>query len=100
MIKKYETKDPIDPDKQLPSAAAHIDKSLFASIATVPIVATKYLVFPSAQMPASLSSIYTSIKPSSISEVTGVVTRASVDIMTRIPIEKKEQYFNVLLLKF
>ena len=53
--KNDETKDSIEAAKQSPSDAAQIDTYLFASIATVPIVAKKSQVFPCAQETASLS---------------------------------------------
>ena len=59
-------------------------------IAEVPIVSTKYPVFPSAQVNASLSSIYTSRKISPIASVTVVVTISPVDILTRRPIDKEK----------
>ena len=88
LIKKYESKDSIDPSKKSPSAAAKIETSTFEYIAAVPIVSTKAPVFLSAQVPASLSSIYTPGKPSPISAVTVVEKRAPVDIVTRRPTEK------------
>ena len=45
MMKNYETRDPIDTDKQSPSYAAEIETALFAYIAAVPIVTTKDPVF-------------------------------------------------------
>ena len=91
--KNYETKYSINPAKQSPSSAAQIEMSLFASISTVPIVATKDPVFPSAKVPAILWSIFTSSKPSPIAAVTVVSTRAPVDIVKRRPIEKVKSLF-------
>ena len=56
-----ENKDPIEPAKQSPSNAAQIETALFSYIASVHIVGTKDPVFPSAKVPASLSSISTSM---------------------------------------
>ena len=85
-MKNDETKDPINPAKQSPSAEAQIETSIFASIVTVPIVATKAPLFPISQVSASLSYISTSSKPSTISAVNVVATRSPVDIVTRRPI--------------
>ena len=93
MITNQETKDPIDPAKQSPSAAAQTDTALFASIYAVTIVATKAPVFPSAKVPDSLSSISTSRKPSTIASANVVATIAPVEIMTRIPIDMEKSLF-------
>ena len=95
-----ETKDLIEPDKQPCSSAAKIETALFASIAAVPIVATKYIVFQSAQVPDSLSSISTSRKPPHIAEVTVIATRSHTEIMSRWPIEKGKQLFQPVTTTF
>ena len=66
-----------------------MDTALFSSIAAFPIVATKYPVFTSAQVPAGLSLIYIPRKPSPIAAVTIVTAIAPVEILTRAPIEGK-----------
>ena len=85
-----ETKNPIETAKKSPSAAAQMYTALFTSIDAVTIVATKAPVFPIYQVTASLSSIYTSRKPSPIAAETVVATRAPVEILTRRPIDKKK----------
>ena len=67
-----ETKYPINTAKSSPSAAQ---------------------VFPSAKVPASLSSISLPMKQSPISEVTVFTTVSPVMIVTRAPIDKGEKTF-------
>ena len=74
-----------------------METALFLSIAAVPIVATKYPVFPSAKVPASLPSIYISRKPSPISAATLVTTRVPVEIMKISPTEKEKSPFQPIL---
>ena len=50
-----ETEDRIEPAKQSPSAVSQIETDIFSSISEVPIVSKKDPVFPSAQVPVSLS---------------------------------------------
>ena len=83
-----ETEDPIGTSKQSPSVAAQIETAFFLSISVLPIVATNIPVFPGDKVPASLSSIYTSGKQSTISAVNVVSTRTTVEILTRAPTEK------------
>ena len=87
MKKNDETKYSIEPAKPSPSAGAQIEIAIFAYIAEVIIVATKYPVFPNAQVPSSLSSIYTPRKTSPISAVTLFATRSPVEFVTRRPID-------------
>ena len=83
-----ETEDKTEPAKQSPSAEAQMETYIFSPISVVPIIATKSPVFPSSQVPAILSSIYTSRRLSIIFVVTVVATRSPVEIVTRAPIEK------------
>ena len=89
----YETEYPINIAKPLPSSEARIDTYLKSSIVTETIVATMSQVFPSAKVPASLSSIYVPRKPSPIAAVTIVVTIVPVKVVTRSPIEKEKTPF-------
>ena len=77
-----------------------MDTFIFVSIASVPIVETKAPVFPSAQVPVSLSSISTSRKPSNIAAVAVVETIAPVFIVTKSQLRRKNHYFNLSLLHF
>ena len=77
-----------------------MDTFIFVSIASVPIVETKAPVFPSAQVPVSLSSISTSRKPSNIAAVAVVETIAPVFIVTKIPIKKKKSLFQPVTTTF
>ena len=81
-----ETEDPIEPEKQSPRFAAQIEIDLFSSTDAVSIVVTKYTVFPSAKVPAILSSIYTSSKPSCITALPLVSKKAPVKIVIIAPI--------------
>ena len=91
--KNDEIKNSIDPAKQSPSARAQIETALFEYIAAVPIVTTKAPVFPCSQVPSSLSSIYTSMKPSPTDAVNVFSTGAPVEIVTRRPIDKVKTLF-------
>ena len=64
--------DPSKPYKPSPSVAAQINTALPSPIAIVPIVATKATVFPSSEVPTSLSSIYIPIKPPPVLTVDGI----------------------------
>ena len=88
MMKDDETKDSIEAAQSSPSAGSQIDTAQFSSIAAVTIVATKYPVFPSTQVPSNLSSISTSRKPSTIAAVNILATRAPVDIVIIKAIDK------------
>ena len=56
--------------------------------------------FPGAKLPYSLSSIFLPRKLSPIAAVTVVATRAPVDIVTRVPIEKEEPPFQSITTTF
>ena len=85
-----ENEYPVEASKPSPPTTAHIDTAVQSPIYAVPIVATKYQVFPSVQVPSSSFSISTSRKPSPIDAVTLVSTKSTVDIVTRRPINKEK----------
>ena len=57
-----DTKDPFETAKPSPSELVQIETALSSHISAVPIVASKSPVFPSSQVPDSLSFIYASRK--------------------------------------